>query len=84
MSVALEGVIVWGVDDVEDSADTRPFRDAYLAPFADALGSSMADLQSACSLATRLGWACRAANGHLPGSPGATVRRLQMFLDGRV
>lgn len=84
MSVTLEGVISWGVDDIEDSVDTAPFRDAYLAPFADALGSSMADLQAACVIATRLGWACRAANGHLSDDPESTVRRLQMFLDGRV
>ena len=35
LSVTLEGVIAWGLDDVEDSIDTAPFRDAYLAPFAD-------------------------------------------------
>jgi len=85
MSVALEGVISWGVDDIEGSVDTGPFRDAYLAPFADALGSSLADLRSACVIATRLGWACRAANGHVPGhDPEPTLRRLQMFLDGHV
>jgi hypothetical protein len=35
LSVTLEGVIAWGLDDVEGSVDTAPFRDAYLAPFAD-------------------------------------------------
>ncbi len=85
LSVALEGQISWGLDDVENSVDTGPFRDAYLAVFAQRLGSTMEDLQSAAQIAIRLGWACRAANGHVPGEdPMPTVRRLQMFLDGRV
>jgi hypothetical protein len=84
MSVALEGVISWGVEDVENSVDTAPFRDAYLAPFADRLGRRMSELKAACTIAMRLGWVCRAVNGHLAGDPESTMRRLQMFLDGRV
>ena len=85
LSVALEGQIAWGVDDEENSVDIGPFRDAYLAPFADALGRSLDDLRRASTIATRLGWACRAANGHVAGTDATpTVRRLQMFLDGHV
>jgi hypothetical protein len=80
MAVTLDGVIAWGVDDVERSVDTTSFRDAYLAPFARVIGS--ADLAGACALARRLGWACRAVNGHLADDPGPTHARLRMFLDG--
>jgi Phosphotransferase enzyme family len=80
LSVTLEGVIAWGLDDVEDSVDTRPFRDAYLAPFADRYD---ADLVEASEIAVRLGWACRAVNGHVPGEEKATSARLRMFVDGR-
>lgn len=84
LSVTLEGVIAWGIDDVEASADVAPFRDAYLAPYADAYpGLSSCDLTEAARLATRLGWACRAVNGHLVGHNDHTVTRLTMFLDGR-
>lgn len=82
LSVTLEGVISWGLDDVEDSVDTGPFRDAYLAPYAAAypeLGRD--DLLAAVEAALRLGWACRFVNGLVPGDdPGP---RLRMFLDGR-
>ena len=82
LSVALEGVIAWGLDDVEDSVDTAPFRDAYLAPYAAAYPSlSSDDLEAAVDAALRLGWACRFVNGLVPGDdPGP---RLRMFLDGR-
>jgi hypothetical protein len=80
LSVTLEGVIAWGLDDIEDSVDTRPFRDAYLAPFADRYD---ADLVEASEIAVRLGWACRAVNGHVPGEEKATSARLRMFVDGR-
>ena len=82
MSVTLEGVIGWGPDDVEGSVDTTPFRDAYLAPFAG--GRPDGELRAAFGLAIRLGWACRAVNGHVPGiDAGPTWTRLRMFLDGR-
>ena len=80
LSVTLEGVIAWGLDDVEGSVDTAPFRDAYLAPFADRYD---ADLVGATEIAVRLGWACRAVNGHVPGEEKATWARLRMFVDGR-
>ncbi len=81
MSVTLEGVIGWGVDDVQGSVDVTPFRDAYLAPFAgDRTGD---ELRAACALALRLGWVCRAVNGHVPGRDAIpTWTRLRMFLDG--
>ena len=82
LSVTLEGNLAWGLDDVEDSVDVRPFRDAYLAPFRGSPKS--ADLEAACATALRLGWVCRAVNGHLSGSEAAqTHQRLRMFLDGR-
>lgn len=81
LSVTLEGVLSWGLDDEEDSVDTAPFRDAYLAPFAERYPG---DLPAAAAVATRLGWASRAVNGHVPGEDKATQARLRMFLDGRV
>ncbi len=80
LSVTLEGVLAWGLDDVEGSVDTAPFRDAYLAPYAERFGG---DLVAAVRVATRLGWACRAVNGHVPGDVDHTFTRLRMFLDGR-
>jgi hypothetical protein len=81
MAVTLDGSIAWGLDDVQDSVDVGPFREAYLKPF-----STLADpfdLDAACGVARRLGWICRAVNGHLTGSePTATRTRLRMFLDG--
>jgi hypothetical protein len=80
LSVTLEGVLAWGLDDVENSVDTAPFRDAYLAPYAERFDS---DLVAATKVALRLGWACRAVNGHVPGDLERTAARLRMFLDGR-
>ncbi len=81
MSVALEGVIGWGVDDVQGSVEVTPFRDAYLAPFAG--DRSEGELRAACMIALRLGWVCRAVNGHVPGMDASpTWTRLRMFLDG--
>jgi len=81
MSVTLEGVIGWGPDDIEGSVDTAPYRDAYLAPFAGGLADEK--LRAAFGIAVRLGWACRAANGHVTGmDAGPTRTRLRMFLDG--
>lgn len=80
LSVTLQGVLAWGLDDVEDSVDTTPFRDAYLAPFRERYAG---DLAAACEPAVRLGWACRAVNGHVQGDPDATLARLRMFVDGR-
>lgn len=85
LAVALEGQIAWGLDDVENSVDTGPFRDTFLAPYAAAYPNlSHADLVEAARLATRLGWAARAVNGHLSVDQASTRRRLEMFVDGRV
>jgi hypothetical protein len=83
MAVTLDGVIAGGVDDVECSEDTAPYRDAYLAPFASRARDD--DLVAACTIARRLGWLVRAVSGHQGGSePGErTLVRLRMFLDGR-
>jgi len=80
LSVTLEGVIAWGLDDVENSVDTTPFRDAYLAPFVERYDG---DLAAACDIAVRLGWACRVVNGHLDSDVAHTQTRLRMWLDGR-
>jgi hypothetical protein len=37
---------------------------------------------SAVEPALRLGWVCRAVNGHLLGGVDRTMTRLGMFLDG--
>ena len=79
LSVTLEGVIAWGLDDVENSVDLAPFRDAYLEPFSKRYDG---DLAAAVEVARRVGWACRAVNGHGPGDDGPTRTRLKMFLDG--
>jgi Phosphotransferase enzyme family len=80
LSVTLEGGIAWGVDDVENSADTEPYLQAYLAPYSERYDG---DLVAASRLATRLGWACRAVNGHVASDDEHTLTRLRMFLDGR-
>ncbi|WJK36045.1 hypothetical protein [Solwaraspora sp. WMMA2065] len=80
LSVTLDGGLAWGLDDVRDSVDTSPFRDAYLAPYAERFTG---DLVAATRVASRLGWVCRAVNGHLPGDDKQTLTRLRMFLDGR-
>jgi hypothetical protein len=58
--VTLEGNISWGLDDVANSVDTAPFRDAYLEPFTRL--APRAELEAACAVALRLGWICRALN----------------------
>ena len=80
LAVTLEGVISWGLDDEEDAEDTRPYRDAYLSPYRARFDG---DLDEAVDLALRLGWVCRAVNGHVPGDDGPTRTRLKMFLDGK-
>lgn len=78
LSVTLEGVLAWGLDDVANSVDIAPFRDSYLAGFAE---REPGDLVAAARIALRLGWACRAVNGHVQGDTERTVARLRMFLD---
>ncbi len=83
LAVTLLGVIAWGVDDRTGSEDTAPYRDSYLTPYAAAYGRSVAELAEAADLATRLGWASRAVDGHVAGDDASTVTRLRMFVDGR-
>jgi len=83
LSVTLEGVIAWGVDDEEGSEDLEPHLAAYLRPYAEHCPLSDAELHEAAHLAMRLGWVCRAINGALPQDPGQTHTRLGMFLDGK-
>ncbi|MFU8876121.1 aminoglycoside phosphotransferase family protein [Micromonospora sp. SL4-19] len=80
LSVTLEGGLAWGLEDVWNSVDTAPFRDAYLAPYAERFAG---DLVAATRVALRLGWVCRAVNGHVPGDEERTLTRLRMFRDGR-
>ena len=83
LAVTLGGVISWGPDDMEGSVDTVPYRDAYLTPFAGM--AAQEDLVAAAELAARLGWLCRAVNGHRSGNEpvAKTLTRVRMFLDGR-
>ena len=80
LSVTLEGVIAWGVDDVEGSVDVAPYRDAYLRPFTERYDG---DLVPAVEAALRLGWVCRTVNGFVPDDERGLSTRLRMFLDGR-
>ena len=81
LSVTLEGGLAWGVDDVADSEDIRPYRGAYLSRFVD-YGTD-AEGERAAELAQRLGWVCRTINGDVPGDTDGYAVRLRMFLDGR-
>lgn len=84
LSVTLEGVIAWGVDDEEGSEDLGPHLAAYLGPYREHCPHLDAgELEEAARLAMRLGWVCRAVNGHLPQDASRTHVRLRMFLDGR-
>jgi hypothetical protein len=67
MSVTLEGSLAWGLDDAEGSLDTTPFRDAYLAAFADRASDD--ELVTALELALPLGWICRSLNVERYASP---------------
>ncbi len=90
MSVTLEGLLAWGLDDVEGSVDTTPFRDAYLEPFSGREGRE--DLARGIASALRLGWICRAAVTlplalALDGAPRDQLldqvrTQLRMFFDG--
>ena len=84
LAVTLDGVLAWGLDDEEASEDTAPYLESYLAGWAGA--GSHEQLVAASRVARRLGWACRAVNGHVPQDPDSlrtTRTRLRMFLDGR-
>ena len=79
LSVTLEGVVAWGLDDVENAVDLDPLIDRYLRRY----DPDRLELKDAIPLALRLGWACRAANGTVVEDPESTKTRLRMFLDGR-
>lgn len=84
LSVALEGVIAWGVDDVQGSQDVAPYRDAYLRAFAAAGGWRLRDLEAACEIALRLGWVCRAVNDYERADEvSGAWTRLRMAFEGR-
>jgi hypothetical protein len=53
LSVTLEGILGWGLDDIQGSVDVRPFRDAYLEPFTPL--AEGADLLAACATAATTG-----------------------------
>jgi hypothetical protein len=76
LSVTLEGVVAWGVDDVAGSEELGPYVESYLRPYRDRYDG---DLGAAAALAMRLGWVCRAVNGHLPTDPDMTRTRLRMY-----
>ena len=80
LSVTLEGVVAWGLDDVEKSVDIAPLVARYLRRY----DPDRPELVDAFPLALRLGWACRAANTTVVEDPDSTRNRLRMFLDGRV
>ena len=79
LSVTLEGVIAWGLDDVADSEDIWPYVDTYLARYAP----DRPELRDAVPAALRLGWVCRALNNPEVSGPDSTRTRLRMFLDGK-
>jgi hypothetical protein len=80
LSVTLEGVIAWGLDDVENSVDIAPLAAGYLRRYSP----DRPDLADAIPVALRLGWVCRATNGTSVEDPQSTRNRLLMFLDGRI
>jgi hypothetical protein len=57
MSVTLEGLIGWGLEDVQHSEDLTPYRDAYLGAFEVYPPST--ELGEALDVALRLGWISR-------------------------
>jgi hypothetical protein len=79
LSVTLEGVVQWGLDDVEGSVDLDPLIARYLRRY----DPERPELAEAVPLALRLGWAARAVNGTTVEDPQSTRNRLLMFLDGR-
>jgi hypothetical protein len=79
LSVTLEGVVAWGLDDVEGSVDLEPLVERYLQRY----DADRPELRDAVPLALRLGWVCRAVNGTTVEDPRSTQTRLRMFLDSR-
>jgi hypothetical protein len=79
LSVTLEGVVAWGLDDVENAVDLDPLIERYLRRY----DPERPELRNAVPLALRLGWASRAATAGVAEPPESTRTRLKMFLDGR-
>jgi hypothetical protein len=79
MSVTLEGVVAWGLDDVQNAVNLDPLIDRYLQRYAP----GRPELRDAVPIALRLGWASRAANASVVEDLDSTQTRLRMFLDGR-
>jgi hypothetical protein len=79
LSVTLEGVVAWGLDDMENAVDIEPLIDRYLRRYEP----DRPELRNAFPLALRLGWACRAVNSTTLEDPESTRTRLRMFLDGK-
>ena len=79
LSVTLEGVVQWGLDDVEGSVDLEPLVAGYLGRY----DPDRPELLGAVAPALRLGWAARAVNGTTAEDLQSTRNRLLMFLDGR-
>jgi Ser/Thr protein kinase RdoA (MazF antagonist) len=79
LSVTLEGVVAWGLDDVENAVDLDPLIERYLRRY----DPQRPELREAVPLALRLGWVCRAVNATVMEDAGSTRTRLRMFLDGR-
>ncbi|MCK5928356.1 MAG: hypothetical protein KAG80_09200 [Nocardioides sp.] len=80
LAVTLDGVIGWGMRDVEGSEDVLPYQRGYLEVWAEHLGRSVASLEPSARAARALGWACRVVNGHVPGDPDPTAARVRMLL----
>ena len=74
MSVALEGVIAWGLDDVDGSVDLAPFAAAYLEPFGPGH-------ERALEVALRLGWACRCVSVAAQADSIPTAERAGFLAD---
>jgi hypothetical protein len=80
LSVTLEGGVVWGLDDVENSVDLDPLIDLYLRRY----DPERPELRGAVPLALRLGWVCRAVSALGGEDPESTRNRLRMAIDGRI
>jgi Phosphotransferase enzyme family len=76
LSVCLQGVAQWGLEDIEGSVDTTPLLQAYLVPFEREFGPRVHDVVPA---ALQLGWVVRALNGLGDESPDRLRARLSMF-----
>ena len=74
MSVTMQGVIAWGVDDVEGSEDVAPYAAVYLEPWGEGL-------EEALELALPLGWACRCV-GVYDHAQALDPAEREGFLDG--